>query len=795
MSRNPFDSSQNITPHLPLQNPHRTPAENLFTNAKATLAATAMRRNLLTSIAVAITLAALPSARAAIETWSTAPASSSWNATNWTGTNNPPITGDSLVFGNSTQTTLNNDLTTGSFNIAGITFNAGAPAYTISGNAFALTGGITNNSTNLQTINDAFSMTAARTFTTVGGITLGGNVTGTGGGIIKAGAGTLSLTGSSNAWTGNTTVNAGTLNLNGGFGGTIGSSSSIFGVGLANGVNGAAAGTVATGAVANIGGGTYTLSQLSVGYTGGTSNNSAGSGWLTMTNGTITATNSSGYFVIGGENSQPGNGQLGIGQVDLSGNSTINFNYNAASGGDVELGVRGGRGVLNISGNAALNANKIILAATYGVGEDANTRAYVNQSGGTVTLSDAAGLSYNGAASGRVVVYNLNGGILNTQVISASTGQTGASAVFNFNGGTLQAGAASANFMSNLSGATVYAGGANIDDGGNAITIGQALTAPTGYGLGAVGTTLTPTAAGTGYVNPPNVTFNTPSGGLPATGYATINATTGQVTGIVITSPGSGYTSGQAVTVTLAGGGGGSGATFTSVTASTASSGGGLTKTGNGTLTLSGANTYSGGTAVNTGTLTFLNTTAQPSSGTVTVAAGATLGLGVSGANAFTSANIDSLFAGTLANVTNNATSNVGIDTTNGNFTYISSVASTTRGLVKLGANTLTLSGANNYTGTTTVSGGTLAYGANDTISTGAVTVNGAGAVLAMGAFNDSVGAVTLTSGNITGSGTLTSTSGFTMNNAGATSVSANLGGAVALTKTGAGTLTRMALT
>ncbi|MEI8038931.1 MAG: autotransporter-associated beta strand repeat-containing protein, partial [Verrucomicrobiota bacterium] len=278
----------------------------------------------LSAITVAITLAALPSARAANATWSTTPTNVDWNvAGNW---DVLPTTGTSLVFGNSTQTTLNNDLTSDSFNIAGITFNVGSPAYTISGNAFALTGGITNSSSNLQTINDAFSMTAARTFTTVGGITLGGNVTGTGGGITKAGAGTLSLTGISNAWTGNTTVNAGTLNLNGGFGGTIGSSSSIFGVGLNNGVNGAttAVGTVATGAVANIGGGTYTLSQLSVGYT---NFNMAGSGWLTMTNGTITATNSTGYFVIGGENQKPGNGQLGIGQVDLSGNSVINFNY------------------------------------------------------------------------------------------------------------------------------------------------------------------------------------------------------------------------------------------------------------------------------------------------------------------------------------------------------------------------------------------------------------------------------------------------------------------------------------
>jgi autotransporter-associated beta strand protein len=58
--------------------------------------------------------------------------------------------------------------------------------------------------------------------------------------------------------------------------------------------------------------------------------------------------------------------------------------------------------------------------------------------------------------------------------------------------------------------------------------------------------------------------------------------------------------------------------------------------------------------------------------------------------------------------VSNSATSNVGIDTTAGNFTYASNVPSTTRGLTKLGANTLTLTGSDSYTGATSVNAGTL---------------------------------------------------------------------------------------
>jgi len=160
-----------------------------------------------------------------------------------------------------------------------------------------------------------------------------------------------------------------------------------------------------------------------------------------------------------------------------------------------------------------------------------------------------------------------------------------------------------------------------------------------------------------------------------------------------------------------------------------------LTKNGNGFLALSGTNTYGGGTDVNAGGVTYLNTNAKPSLGTTTVAANATLGLGV-GTGLFTSTDVDALFAGTLAGVTNSATSNVGIDTTAGSFVYPSSVPATTRGLVKLGANTLTLNGANAYTGGTTVRNGALTVTGDQTAATGGFLTNitnGSAATLNMG--------------------------------------------------------------
>lgn len=130
-----------------------------------------------------------------------------------------------------------------------------------------------------------------------------------------------------------------------------------------------------------------------------------------------------------------------------------------------------------------------------------------------------------------------------------------------------------------------------------------------------------------------------------------------------------------------------------------------------------------------------------------------------------------------------------------GNITVSGAIASTLNGndlgIVKNGAGTLTLSGANTYDGLTTVSAGTLAYGASNVINTGGITVNGATAVLAMGNNqSDSVGTVTLAGGgSITGTGTstLTSTGSFEMQSG---SVSAALGGSgINLNKTTSGTV------
>lgn len=114
-----------------------------------------------------------------------------------------------------------------------------------------------------------------------------------------------------------------------------------------------------------------------------------------------------------------------------------------------------------------------------------------------------------------------------------------------------------------------------------------------------------------------------------------------------------------------------------------------LTKLGTGTLTLAGNNTYSGGTTINGGTLRLEHNNAL-GTGALTV-----LGSTIDYANGLT--------VGNAIDLQNNVTLNV----TSGSATQGGAITGTF-GVIKEGAGTLVLTGANSYTGGTTINAGAL---------------------------------------------------------------------------------------
>ncbi|EBR2019617.1 AIDA autotransporter-like protein ShdA, partial [Salmonella enterica] len=190
---------------------------------------------------------------------------------------------------------------------------------------------------------------------------------------------------------------------------------------------------------------------------------------------------------------------------------------------------------------------------------------------------------------------------------------------------------------------------------------------------------------------------------------------------------------------------------------------GSVVKSGDKTLTLSGSNTYTGGTTISGGTLVASNVEALGSGdvtdnatlelstggdfannigGTGSVVKSGDKTLTLSGTNSYTGGttisggtlvanNVEALGTG---DVTNNATLELN---TGGDFT---NAISGSGQVVKSGDKTLTLSGANSYTGGTTISGGTLVANDVNALGTGDVTDNATLALNAVGDFNNAIG-------------------------------------------------------
>ena len=620
-----------------------------------------------------------------------------------------------------------------------------------------ITGSMTNVNTSVAATTQTLTLnanSASGNNTLSGAIVNGGGLAVTA--VTKTGPGTWTLGGAS-TYTGNTTVSGGTLNITGSLTGDPALSRLVYGGTAANtivNVSGnmtlyATTGGAANGAVSvyNQTAGTVTVNPGSAQYVASV----AGSyGYFNLTGGTYKNTGrfqlgstrnvaSTSVAYIGGTNALLDHTNTGtegwlilgyaLGQMTVATGGTVDH-----SGADdpfaIGMDSTTGYGVLNLAGGNVITTTKAIQ---FGNGTGTNCVSFVNVAGGT--LSTGTNMAKNMAGTGNQVYLNYAGGTLKaTAALTAAIPASDASITFTStlfgpidNAGTSQD----------------FTGGLTVDTNGFAVTMGSPLQAATGAGVTQADIAI-PSTGNSGYIGAPAVQFSTDgvvAGGTPAAGYALISG--GQVTGIVITAPGT-YTAGSTPTITLTGGGG-SIAAFTTSALNTANVSGGLIKNGPGTLTLSGVNTYTGATVINDGTLALGNTVAQTFSSTISGAGGlAQTGSGTTrltgtnyylggttltaGVLSFTSSaalgpsGAITMNGGTLRWDTGNTedisarltmvTGKTAIFDTFGNDVTLAGAlgGGTTAGLTKTGAGRLTLTGANTYTGNTNVSGGTLVF-------------------------------------------------------------------------------------
>ena len=214
-----------------------------------------------------------------------------------------------------------------------------------------------------------------------------------------------------------------------------------------------------------------------------------------------------------------------------------------------------------------------------------------------------------------------------------------------------------------------------------------------------------------------------------------------------------------------------------------------LVMSGSGTQILAGSNTYSGGTTIKGGVLDITGTGSLPGWNTAAtrVSAGGALVLG----DAVTDGNVSSL----LGAATFNAGALIGFDTSNGDRSYGAAIVNTSAGslgLLKLGGNTLFLTGTNTYTGGTTVGAGVLSLASAAALpgwsTANAYKINSGGGLAVGDAFADADVAAILATGNFAAGAAL----GFDTSNGDRTyavNITDTTAGSLALVKLGGNTL------
>ncbi|SFB18219.1 outer membrane autotransporter barrel domain-containing protein [Collimonas sp. OK607] len=533
--------------------------------------------------------------------------------------------------------------------------------------------------------------------------TFGGVIGGTGG-LVKQGSGTETLTGA-NTFSGGAIINAGTLAL--GAGGSLTTSGAVNVAGASASANFdiSAAGNQTIGSLAGVAGSTVAL------------------GGNTLTFGD--ATNQTFGGVIGGTGGlvKQGSGTETLtGANTFSGGATINAGTLALGAGGslaptVAVNVAGASASFDIS--AAGNQTIGSLAGVAG--------STVNLGANTLTFGDATNQTFGGVIGGTGGLVKQGSG---AATLTGGNTYTGGTAI---NSGTLILG----NSAALSTGPLTVGGAATIDNNiplalNNAVVLNGGLTVAGSHDL-----TLNSVVSGIGSLTKggtANLTLsnaNTYSGGTALNGGTiTLGNIVALGTGSLVLNNGQLDVNGFQIALSDLNGNGNLALGNGSVTVNGGTYGGvisgagSIVKIGSATLTLPGASTYAGGTALHQGRLN-LGSSSALGTGTLAMDDDTTLGFsadGLSIANAIhlTGQSDSVIDTGAFAATLSGAISGAGF-------------------ITKQGTGTLTLSGANTYTGATNVAQGTLKAGGTNTFSASSALSVAAGATLDLAGFSQSV--------------------------------------------------------
>ncbi len=524
--------------------------------------------------------------------------------------------------------------------------------------------------------------------------TINGVVSGTTGSLTKISAGTLILNGL-NTYGGGTTVQAGVLQFGSGAvpstgSITINSAGALNVAGAFTTVSGwLGSGKIATGStgvIALTGGSSETInmagfSNLMLGASANSTYSGAltpaggtyrlGGGGATLTLNTVNQLNSGNSLVVGATGATSSTGTVALtASNNFTGGTTINSGTLQINADNVLGAAPSPSPVTNIT-----FAGNSTLQATAPVSLNVNRNIAINSGviGTLSSTSTAAVLTVNGVISGAAGSLAINGGTV--ALAGANT----------FGGGV-----------------TLTTGTLDINNGGN--------SSASSLGTGPFfinGGTIDNTSGSPVTINTNNTEYWT--GNFTFTGSSSLNLGTGPViipfqNVTTVTALGNPLTIGGVLgsVVSPPGGVGGSEQ---------------LIKSGSGTMILAAANTFNGTVQVNAGTLqlnnglSLQNSTVNPNGG---------LFVFNSGIGAFTFGGLTGSGNLTLADNASTAIT-LSIGTNNSAQTYsgaLSDLNGTQHGAVnKVGGGTEILTGANTYTGTTTITSGTLQVGATGSLN------------------------------------------------------------------------------